>query len=286
MGSTAAARTLKYRAFTTPDGGPDSGNPAGVVLDAERLSENDMLSIAADLGFSETAFLTEITDRSARIRYFTPRAEIAFCGHATIASGVALARQGAGPVIELRTNAGEVPVEVTPERATLTAVETAVEPLDPSTLSELLEALRLTEADLDPALPPAFIRGGNPHPLVPVRADALARLDHDADAVLTLQNRQGWDGTVPVVHRVSEHRFFSRNPFPRGGIREDPATGSAAAGLGAYLRHGGHVASDAEITVEQGSEVGRPSLISVTIPSAGRIRVTGTADELGAGSSD
>lgn len=78
---------LRYRAFTTAEPNPDSGNPAGVVLDAEELDDADMLRIAAELGFSETAFLTTIERDAARVRYFTPRAEIAFCGHATVASG-------------------------------------------------------------------------------------------------------------------------------------------------------------------------------------------------------
>lgn len=269
---------LQLRAFTRP-GDARSGNPAGVVLNAESLSDAEMLAIAADLGFSETAFLSDIAPGSARVRYFTPRAEIAFCGHATIASGVALARRGAEGTVSLSTKAGVVPVEVSPDRATLTAVPTSVEPLDPELLAELLDALRLSRADLDPDLPPAFIRGGNPHPLVPVGAGVLSGLDHDAEAVLRLQDSQGWDGTVPVVHRLSATRFASRNPFPRGGIREDPATGSAAAGLGAYLREGGHVVTPVDVTVEQGAETGRPSSISVSIPASGRIRVTGTAEE-------
>ena len=165
-------------------------------------------------------------------------------------------------MIRLTTNAGLVPVEVTRERATLVAVDTEVEALDGGLLDELLSALRLARGDLDPALRPALVHGGNLHPLVPVRDGVLARLDHDGDAVLELQDAQGWDGTVPVVHRLSATRFASRNPFPRGGIREDPATGSAAAGLGAYLRAGGHVDLPAVLTVDQGAEAGRPSLIT------------------------
>lgn len=271
---------LRFRSFTTEDSNPASGNPAGVVIDAGALTDSDMLGIAADLGFSETAFLTSITPESARIRYFTPRAEIAFCGHATIAAGVALSRRGAGPVVRLATNAGDVPVEASPQRATLVAVATTVEPLDDDLLDELLAALRLARGDLDPALPPALVRGGNAHPLVPVRQGILGRLDHDADAVLRLQDRRGWDGTIPVVHRIDSTRFASRNPFPRGGIREDPATGSAAAGLGAYLRAGGHIPLPAVLTVEQGAEVGRPSFIEVAVPSQGRVRVTGNAEEM------
>jgi len=270
---------LTYRAFTTASPEANSGNPAGVVVDAEGLEPTDMLRIAAELGFSETAFLTQITSSSARIRYFTPRAEIAFCGHATIASGVALANRGAGPVVTLTTNVGEVPVDVTLDAATLTSVDTQILPLAERLLDELLAALRLERGHLDPALPAAFVRGGNPHPLVFVRAGVLASLDHDADALLDLQDREGWDGTVPVVHRDSANHFVSRNPFPRGGIREDPATGSAAAGLGYYLRAGNFVRLPATIHVDQGAETGRPSQLTVEIPSDGRVRVTGTAVE-------
>jgi PhzF family phenazine biosynthesis protein len=272
---------LRYRAFTTADGNPASGNPAGVVLDAEELSDADMLRIATDLGYSETAFLTAIEPGAARVRYFTPRAEIAFCGHATIASGVAVARwRNAAPVLRLRTNAGLVPVEADAQRATLTAVDTWVDALDEGLLDPLLAALRLDRGDLDPDLRPALVHGGNLHPLVPVRAGVLERLDHDGDAVLALQDAQGWDGTVPVVRRLSATRFASRNPFPRGGIREDPATGSAAAGLGAYLRAGGHVDVPTVVTVDQGAEAGRPSRIVVEVPPDGGVRVTGTAEEI------
>ena len=272
---------LRYRAFTTAEPNRASGNPAGVVLDAEELSDADMLRIAADLGFSETAFLTAIERDAARVRYFTPLAEIAFCGHATIASGVALARRrNATSVVRLTTNAGLVPVEVSPQRATLVAVDTEVDELDDRLVDELLAALRLHRSDLDPVMRPALVHGGNLHPLVPVRDGVLERLDHDGDVVLSLQDAQGWDGTVPVVQRLAATRFASRNPFPRGGIREDPATGSAAAGLGAYLRAREHIDLPAVFTVDQGAEVGRPSRIVVEVPREGRVRVTGTAEEM------
>lgn len=271
---------LRYRSFTTTADETESGNPAGVVLDAEELDDVAMLGIAADLGYSETAFLTAVTADSARVRYFTPRAEIAFCGHATIASGVALARRGSAPVVTLTTNAGEVPVEVTPEAATLVAVDTAVQPLRAELLAELLAALRLDANGLDPQLPAAFLRGGNPHPIVFVGEGVLDRLDHDAVALLALQDREGWDGTVPVVHRTGPLSFVSRNPFPRGGIREDPATGSAAASLGEYLRTGGHVPVPSTVVVDQGRETGHPSRLVIDVPAEGRIRVSGTAEPI------
>ncbi|MDJ1114913.1 PhzF family phenazine biosynthesis protein [Microbacterium sp. LX3-4] len=103
--------------------------------------------------------------------------------------------------------------------------------------------------------------------------DALDRVDHDADALLGLQNREGRDSTVPIVWREDRNTFVSRNPFPRGGINEDPATGSAAASLGAHLRWlGAHAAL---VQVHQGSHIGVPSLITVEIPDIGRARVSG-----------
>ena len=234
-----------------------------------------------ELGFSETAFLTAIERDAARVRYFTPRAEIAFCGHATIASGVALARlRAAAPVVRLTTNAGLVPVEVSPQRATLVAVDTEVEELDGGLLDELLSALRLDRTTSTRRCARRWCTAATCTRSSLVRAGVLARLDHDGDALLRLQDANGWDGTAPVVERLSATRYASRNPFPRGGIREDPATGSAAAGLGAYLRAGGHIEVPAVLTVDQGAEVGRPSLIVVEVPRDGRVRVTGTAEEL------
>ena len=103
---------LRLTAFTDD---PEGGNPAGVVLDANGLSAEDMQRIAADVGYSETAFLIPHTDveNSYQIRYFTPAAEVAFCGHATIASGVVLGREYGDGVYELSTQAGPVEVDVT-----------------------------------------------------------------------------------------------------------------------------------------------------------------------------
>ncbi|MFE4948644.1 PhzF family phenazine biosynthesis protein [Leifsonia sp. NPDC056665] len=139
-----------------------------------------------------------------------------------------------------------------------------------------MRALGLTRADLDPYLPPALIRVGNPYPVLRVTADALERLDHDADEVLRSQDQGGWDGTVPVVHRVSRALFGSRSPFSRGAIREDPATGSAAADLGAYRRWGGHIATPATVAIKQGGDGGGPASSASVSRRRGGVRVSGT----------
>src|SRR6266545_5638303 len=119
---------LRYAAFTTD---PAGGNPAGVVLDASGLDDETMQAIAADVGYSETAFVTEEAGGVRPVRYFSPKAEVPFCGHATVATAVALAeRIGPGELV-FSTKAGLVPVTVDDNmRATLTSVEPQVEAVD------------------------------------------------------------------------------------------------------------------------------------------------------------
>ncbi|ALE05980.1 phenazine biosynthesis protein PhzF [Arthrobacter sp. ERGS1:01] len=270
---------LHYSAFTTD---PDGGNQAGVILPADTLDSRQMQAIAAKLGYSESAFLSPRADGSFKVRYFAPAAEVPFCGHATIAAAVALARKtGPGP-LTFHTAVGEIPV-VTREldgilTATLTSVDTKVVEPAPELAVRLLAALRLRPQDLDPALPLLISFSGNWHPMVPVASAAiLAGLDYDFAALEALMAEQGWQATVSVMYRVDGHTFEVRNPFPPGGVREDAATGSAAASLGGYLRHLGLVALPADVTVHQGHHMGRPSLLTVHIPETGGIDVSGSA---------
>src|SRR5664279_4010562 len=200
---------LRYTAFSTD---PSGGNPAGVVLDAGDLDAAQMQQIAADVGFSETAFLTPTGPKTATARYFAPIAEVAFCGHATIASAVAWAERSGTGALTLDFAAG------------------------------LMAALRITQHDLDPALPLRVSYSGNSHPIVGVPPAVLDALDHDQGQLAGLMAEQGWGATVAVVSRLAPSMFEARNPFPPGGVREDPATGSAAAALGGYLRALGLVA--------------------------------------------
>jgi PhzF family phenazine biosynthesis protein len=277
---------LRYTAFS---GNPDGGNPAGVVLDATGLTPGQMLAIAADVGFSETAFLVPDGDRMA-VRYFSPLAEVSFCGHATIASAVAYAeRHGAGRTT-YATQAGAVVVATdrAPDgswRASLTSVPPRTADLAPADLSALLDAIGWSAADLDPALPPRAAYAGAWHPIVAVASrERLARLDHDMDVLGRLMAARNWT-TVALVWRESPLVFHARNPFPPGGVVEDPATGAAAAALGGYLREGRHLELPAEVTVLQGADMGRPSVLTVGIPAdpTGGIRVTGSAVALPAG---
>ncbi len=273
---------LRYSAFTHD---PVGGNPAGVVLDARGLDDAAMRAIAAEVGYSETAFVTggDASARRFRVRYFSPLAEVAFCGHATIALAVALAeRLGPGEIV-LDTPAGEIPVSTSADdsgavRATLTSVPTRSRPALATELDAALRALGWAPEDLDPALPPHVAFGGNDHLVLAAASRArLAGLDYDFDGLADVMRRHGWT-TVDLVWRESPERFHARNPFPVGGVVEDPATGAAAAAFGGYLRELGLITRPGTIAIRQGEDMGRPSDLLVDVsPRDPRIRVTGQA---------
>ncbi|MFI0236482.1 PhzF family phenazine biosynthesis protein [Streptomyces sp. NPDC016845] len=279
----AADTVLRYTAFATD---PAGGNPAGIVLDATALDDADMLKIAAELGYSESAFVTPGPAGSGQnvhtIRFFSPKAEVSFCGHATVATAVALAeRHGTGDYL-FHTPAGEVPVTVDRTngvlRATLTSVAPHLEDVCGDDLAEALAALGWPAADLDPAFPPRIAYAGARHlVLAAATRERLADLRYDFDRLLNLMHRLDLT-TVQLVWRESGSTFHVRDPFPVGGVVEDPATGAAAAALGAYLREMGLAPQDGDLTLYQGVDMGRPGELTVTLRNGDpRVRVSGAA---------
>ena len=266
---------LRYAAFSTD---PAGGNPAGVVLDAEGLSDAEMLAIAADVGYSETAFLTGQRGLGEyRVRYFSPLAEVPFCGHATIATAVALAHRDGPGTFRLATNAGEVPVTVDAElRAILTSVGTRVQPL--GSRAELLAALTFAEADLDPGLPPLVAYAGAFHPILAVKTrQRLAELDYDVPALKALMQARDWT-TIQIVWRESADSFHVRDPFPVGGVYEDPATGAAAAAARRLPARAGPGRRRRDAASGAGRRHGAAGRLTVTlVPGETGVRVSGTA---------
>ncbi len=275
---------LRYTAFSAD---PEGGNPAGVVLDAAGLDDERMLAIAAELGYSESAFLTERTGEGAyTIRYFSPKAEVPFCGHATVATALALAERDGPGALTFTAPAGVVPVSVVREdgalRATLTSVAPHVEEVAETDLTEALAALDWAAADLDPALPPRIAYAGARHlVLAAATRERLADLDYDFARLEALMRRLDLT-TLQLVWREGPEVFHVRDPFPVGGVVEDPATGAAAAAFGAYARELGLAPEAAVLTLHQGADMGRPGTLTVELRAGdARIRVSGTGTRIG-----
>ncbi|WP_332749884.1 PhzF family phenazine biosynthesis protein [Hydrogenophaga sp.] len=271
-------KVLKIAAFSYGDIG---GNPAGVAICDAFPDAASMQQIAAQVGFSETAFAVPIGPRW-RVRYFSPESEVPFCGHATIALGAALALRHGDGVFGLTLNNAEITVEGrrSGERvaAALQSPPTKSRPAAPALIDEVLHLFGYTRDDLDPRIPPAVAHGGADHLVLALKSRAaLAAMTYDLDAGRRLMNREGWI-TILLAYAETAQRFHTRNPFASGGVYEDPATGAATAAFAGYLRditwpHQG------VIDIVQGEDMGVPSRLHAEIPPepGGSIRVSGTA---------
>ena len=217
---------LRYAAFSSD---PAGGNPAGVVLDAGDLDDADMQRIAADVGFSETAFLTPTGPTTARVRYFAPIAEVPFCGHATIASAVARAeRVGAGrlhPGFADRPDRGHHVADRRRHRRHPGQRAAAGHRAGPGGHGRaLLAALRLTEDDLDPDLPIRVSYSGQPSPDRRRAAGGPGPLDHDQQELTPLMAAAGLGGNGrgrrPDRRRRSSRRATRSRPAGCGRTRQ------------------------------------------------------------------
>ncbi len=263
---------------------PEGGNPAGVWVGDQLPSSEEMQRIAAEVGFSETAFIAPSVGRSRIIRYFSPEIEIPFCGHATIASGVVLGESTGDGVYQLETKIGKIPVQVEStdgyKQASLTSIDTKFKLASDDLLDRVLSALDWCRDDIDVSIPPAVAHAGNWHLVLAVstkeRLDNLAYEFENLKAIMQANDLV----TLQLIWRESDACFHSRNPFPIGGVVEDPATGSAAASLGGYLRDAGLITVPKTITLKQGEVMGRPSKLTVHIPDQGGIVISGTAVHL------
>nr|AFM92592.1 PhzF family protein [Acaryochloris sp. HICR111A] len=268
-------------AFTTD---PNGGNPAGVWIGDTLPTPETMQRIAAEVGFSETAFVAPQTGFERTVRYYSPEVEVPFCGHATVATGVALGELSGEGTYKLATTVGEVRVVVSSQNGQLQASLTSVEPthtLAPEVLvAETLSALGWQQDELDLSIPPARAYAGAWHLILAVaQAERLAHLDYDFEQLKKLMLRDGLL-TLQLIWRESPNVFHARNPFPVGGVVEDPATGAAAAALGGYLRDAQLISIPNQIVIRQGEAMGRPSRLVVDIPASGGIVVSGTAVRL------
>lgn len=261
--------------------GQAGGNPAGVVITDALPPEPEMQRIAAEVGFSETAFAAP-ANGTWRVRYFSPESEVPFCGHATIALGAALAGRYGDDVFHLTLNDGTITVEGRRSGA-LTAAALQSPParsaaVTPQLIDEALALFGYRPDDLDPRLPPARIHAGADHLFLALRTrELLAAMRYDLEAGRTFMRRENFV-TVLLAFAETPRLIHTRNAFAFGGVYEDPATGAATAALGGYLRdlgwpHGG------SIDIVQGEDMGCRSRLTAEIPEqrGSSIRVSGTA---------
>lgn len=274
---------LKLAAFTVDGHG---GNPAGVAFMDEMPSDDVMLGVAAELGFSETAFLLRQGEKW-RVRYFAPTIEVPFCGHATIALGAALGMRFGAGLYHLVLNNADITVEARQDAdgnwtAALQSPETWSKPADDSLAAGVMDEFGLTGDDLADGLPIRLAGAGAKHLILPLaRRKRLSQIGYNFDRLRQIMAEYDLT-TVAVIHAESQDRFHTRNPFAIGGVYEDPATGAATAALAGYLRDI-HWMDAGKVTIIQGEDMGRKSLLTAEFgPEKGdSIRISGAVTEIG-----
>jgi trans-2,3-dihydro-3-hydroxyanthranilate isomerase len=258
--------------FTTK---PFAGNPLAVVTDGDGLPTAKMQSIAREMNLSETVFIQRPTNNRAlaRLRIFTTTQELPLAGHPVIGTWFLLAELGVVPASEgtvhvlQQTGAGILPVEFTfhngrPVRVTMTQKPARFSRARFSRAA-LAAALGLKPSDLAPSLPLEFTSTGISNLMVPLaRRSVLAKIQMNTRAVAGLLSSHG---TMAYCFAAgSRGKVFARGMLP-WGIYEDPATGSAAGSLAAYLVHHGQLKPNEMLHILQGIEMGRPSDIHVEV---------------------
>lgn len=245
------------------------GNPAGVAFCDEMPSAETMMSIAKEVGYSETAFLVKQED-GWRVRYFAPELEVPFCGHATIALGAALGERFGEGTYMLILNDNTISVRASKSdlgfSAALRSPSTWTKDAPEEYITRVLSAFQLKREQLDERFPVRIAGAGATHLIVFVKdRQTLADMRYPFEEVRTMMAEQDLV-TISLLWQESDSVIHSRNPFAAGGVYEDPATGAAAAALAGYLREIGWKGSK-NFTILQGEDMGVPSRLNVSFTS-------------------
>lgn len=280
------------------------GNPLAIFPEASGLSAEEMQLIAAEMNLSETAFVLPPTDIKAaiRLRIFTPRAELPLAGHPVVGTVFILAERdtfdlqpGRNRIFQ-ECKAGVLPVDIDAGEDGIHKVTMTQSP--PRFFDELRSPQRLADsiglaADelLPHDLPAQVVSTGVPQLMVPVKSRrGLEKIELDVSTMHAVLSETRSDCFMAFTEDCiyPDSTVHARMFAPALGVVEDPATGSAAGALGAYLVRHGRVKTDptTEIVVEQGYEMGRASTIFVEVdvddgPVA--VRVGGKAVEVAEG---
>jgi PhzF family phenazine biosynthesis protein len=254
---------LKIAAFSYQGKG---GNPAGVVFSDQMPVAEEMLDVAKQVGYSETAFLVQ-QGEGWKVRYFAPAMEVPFCGHATIALGAALGERYGEGTYKLYLNQSEISVSAEKSlngtfAATLQSPATFSEDAPEEYVDKILAAFNLKPEELHLAFPVRFASAGAKHLILVVKdRKTLADMKYEFDLVKSLMAEKDLV-TISILWQESDELFHSRNAFASGGVYEDPATGAAAAALAGYLRDINWQGKK-EFMMLQGEDMGVPSRLLV-----------------------
>ncbi|EOO20610.1 MULTISPECIES: PhzF family phenazine biosynthesis protein [Bacillus cereus group] len=264
-----------YDAFTNK---PNMGNPAGIVLEADGLTEEDMQRIAEKVGFNETSFVLSSEVADIRMRYFTPGFEMDLCGHGTVGTIYALRERG---LLEEKTNltietkAGILPIQIGANEngETFIKMRQAAPQFKDFTGSkeELAHSIGLEVTDLDASVPIVYGSTGNWTVIVPIKnLDACERMKPKNEAFPSVLKEIPKASIHPVCletydEQVQMHgRHFSS---PYAGTIEDPVTGTASGVMGAY--YATYLEKDfdheLELIVEQGQEINKDGRVTVYV---------------------
>lgn len=264
-----------YSSFTTQ---PGKGNPAGLVLEADTLTSEQMQTIAYRVGFNETTFLCRSETADLRLRYFTPGYEMDLCGHGTIAALYALhtrhllSNQEETVSLTVETRAGLLPMALRAEAGRpLVRMRQAAAEFRPfaGTRADLAGALGLSEEDIATDLPTLYASTGTWTLLVPIRTlEAFTRMN---------AHNELFPALLPEIPRCSLHPFCLQTHDPAArmhgrhfsspfaGTREDPVTGTASGAMGAYFLTYIDPQPRLRLLVEQGHEIGRDGRVLVEV---------------------
>ena len=268
---------------------PFAGNQLCVVPDPPAgVDVTIMARLAQEIGFSETTFVTAIRDGGYDVRIFTPNAELPFAGHPTLGTAFTLASEGRTSTSVIQTSAaGDVPVEVD-----LASGMAWMEQLPPSFGDELADRAAVARAaglepdDLVEGSPVVAGTTGLPHLMVAVRDEATLRRARRDDAGCQQVCEAGEAESLYLFAVRGDGDVMARMFDRSANIGEDPATGSAAGPLGAYLAKHGLAGLPGSVVVAQGEMVGRPSFLHVEVHPHGdsfTLRVGGGVRIVGEG---
>ena len=247
---------------------PLAGNQLCVVPDPPPgLDQALMQGLAQEIGFSETTFVSEAAGDRYAMRIFTPDTELPFAGHPSLGTAFVLAAEGriTSPATQV-IGAGEflMEVDVAEGRARMRQAAPHFGREAPA-IATLAKAVGLTERDLPEDLWPRVVSTGLGHLIVAVRdVDAVTRARPDPDAIEAILDDLGADGLY-LFAAPEDGRARARMFAPGVGVIEDPATGSAAGPLGAYLADAGRAGMPGRLLIRQGEELGRPSELCVDV---------------------